>query len=268
MTGSTEGNSRATGINEVGIETFNTGVTTITYIVKDDVGNQATCSYSVTVTDTEDPSITCAGNQNKTADANQCYYTVAGTEFNPTATSDNCSVASVTNDFNGLSSLAGTHFPIGVATVVWTVMDAGGRFSTCSFDVTVADAQNPSISCQPNINHTADPGLCSYSVSPGNPTTSDNCGVSGTTGTRNDALLLTDPYPVGVTTIHWVVTDIHGNTNTCDQTITVTDDEKPSITCPANIIHTADAGMCHIQYLQVILQHQIIVVFQVQQEPE
>ena len=79
--------------------------------------------------------------------------------------------------------------------------------------------------------HTADAGLCSYSVAVGLPVTSDNCGVLSVVGTRSDALLLTDPYPVGLTTIHWVVTDIHSNSSSCDQTVTVTDDELPVAIC-------------------------------------
>ena len=51
-------------------------------------------------------------------------------------------------------------------------------------------------------------------------------------------------YPVGSTAVLWTVTDIHGNVNTCTQTITVTDDEKPSITCASDQAQTADAGLC------------------------
>jgi hypothetical protein len=40
--------------------------------------------------------------------------------LNPTATDDNCGIASVTNDFNGLSTLAGAVFPAGLTTVIWT----------------------------------------------------------------------------------------------------------------------------------------------------
>ncbi|TMI79633.1 MAG: T9SS type A sorting domain-containing protein, partial [Bacteroidetes bacterium] len=40
-------------------------------------------------------------------------------------------------------------------------------------------------------------------------------------------------FPKGVTTIHWKVTDGNGATATASQTITVVDNEKPKITCPA-----------------------------------
>jgi hypothetical protein len=49
MTGATAGSSPSTGINNVGTRTFNVGTTTVTYTAKDAAGNSATCSFSVTV---------------------------------------------------------------------------------------------------------------------------------------------------------------------------------------------------------------------------
>ena len=37
-------------------------------------------------------------------------------------------------------------------------------------------------------------------------------------------------FPVGITTVTNVATDIHGNTNACTFTVTVTDTEMPTIT--------------------------------------
>ena len=77
------------------------------------------------------------------------------------------------------------------------------------------------------------------------PAISDNCGVATVvndfTGTANAS----GTYPVGTTMVTWTVTDIHGNTNTCTQLITVTDNEVPSITCTADQTKTADAGACN-----------------------
>ena len=49
MTGATSGSSPVTGINFVGTQIFNAGITTITYTAKDAVGNSASCSFTVTV---------------------------------------------------------------------------------------------------------------------------------------------------------------------------------------------------------------------------
>jgi gliding motility-associated-like protein len=243
MTGATVASSAATGINQVGTYTFNTGVTTVTYIVKDAAGNQATCLFTVTITDNILPTITCPVNISQNDDAGACHASV----IVPNALiADNCSVASLTWTMTGAtvaSSAAtginqvGTYtFNTGVTTVTYTVKDAAGNQATCLFTVTITDNILPTITCPSNIVHTADAGICSYSVSIPIPDASDNCGVSTIVGTRNDLLPLTNPYPVGVTTIHWVVTDVNGNNNSCDQTVTISDNEAPAISCPANII--------------------------------
>ena len=42
----------------------------------------------------------------------------------------------------------------------------------------------------------------------------------------------------------WTVTDNAGNTSTCEQIVTVEDNEDPLITCPADIVVDTDAGLC------------------------
>jgi hypothetical protein len=51
-------------------------------------------------------------------------------------------------------------------------------------------------------------------------------------------------FPVGVTTNTFRVTDASGNTATCSFTVTVVDNQAPTITCPANIIANTNAGVC------------------------
>jgi gliding motility-associated-like protein len=49
---------------------------------------------------------------------------------------------------------------------------------------------------------------------------------------------------LGVTTVTWTVTDGAGNTATCAQTVTVTDNQNPTIVCPSNLSANTDAGLC------------------------
>ncbi len=51
-------------------------------------------------------------------------------------------------------------------------------------------------------------------------------------------------YPVGVTTNTFRATDIAGNTSTCSFTVTVVDNQAPTITCPTNITATTPIGSC------------------------
>ncbi len=109
---------------------------TVTLRVTDDSGNFDEVSFNVAVVDNTNPTISCI--TNKTVNADSLHtYTVQGTEFDPTATNDNCGVDSVVNNFNNTSTLAGAKLPEGTTTIVWTVTDNAGNSSSCSFDVLV-----------------------------------------------------------------------------------------------------------------------------------
>ena len=110
---------------------------TVTWNFDDSNGNSTTAIQNVIVNDVTSPTVTCPVNQNIDLNQGETYYTVSGTEFDPVSTNDNCTVASVSNDFNNTASLAGAQLPIGTTTVVWTVTDAAGNQTTCNFDVLV-----------------------------------------------------------------------------------------------------------------------------------
>jgi hypothetical protein len=113
-------------------------------------------------------------------------------------------------------------------TVTLTATDADGHSSTGTAQVTVVDNINPIITAPTDVNTNADNGVCAATnVSLGTPVTSDNCGVQSVT---NDAPA---SFLVGSTTVTWTVTDIHGNKSTAQQTVTVADNEKPTLTAPS-----------------------------------
>ncbi|MBX7095033.1 MAG: HYR domain-containing protein, partial [Flavobacteriales bacterium] len=262
LTGATTGNSAATGINNLGTHTFNTGVTTVTYTVKDAAGNTTTCTFTVTVTDNIAPTITCPSNITANTGAGVCTASVATP--NPT-TGDNCAVTTLTwtmsgattgsSAATGINNLGTQTFNPGVTTVTYTVKDAAGNTTTCSFTVTVSDNIAPTITCPSNITANTGVGACTASVATPNPTTGDNCAVttltwvmtgattgnSAATGINN---LGTQTFNPGVTTITYTVKDAAGNTTTCTFTVTVSDNIAPTITCPSNITTTAAAGVC------------------------
>ena len=217
---------------------FPIGTTQVNYIARDASGNTSTCSFTVTVNDNTMPLINCkvSGQQNVPANTN-CKYVHSGTGWDATA-SDNCTVSSLAYTLTGATSGSGSSldnvvFNIGLTTVNWEATDAAGNKSQCSFTVNVTDNIIPVVICPPDITHDSDPGMCSYTFTPAQATGTDNCGIDYVTGTRSDGLLLSDPYPVGVTTITWTSTDLNGNTSLpCYQKITVLDKEKPVFTAP------------------------------------
>ena len=221
--------------------TYNVGTTAVVWTVTDIHGNVSSCTQTITVTDDEKPSISCAANQTQTADGGVCNAAVTVTG---PATNDNCAVATVTNSFTGTDNASGT-YNVGTTAVVWTVTDIHGNVSSCTQTITVTDDEKPSITCAANQTQTADGGVCNAAVTVVGPATGDNCAVATVTNSFTGTDNASGTYNVGTTAVVWTVTDIHGNVSSCTQTITVTDDEKPSISCAANQTQTADGGVCN-----------------------
>lgn len=143
---------------------------------------------------------------------------------------------------------SGSFFPVGTTQVSVSSSTGGG---SCSFTVTVIDSPAPTITCPPNQSVEAPSGQTEASVDPGTPTaTGTNVVV---TGVRNDNRAISDPYPIGTTSITWTATectdppscsDPFARSASCVQTITVTDATPITINCPADVTVTAPSGTC------------------------
>ena len=234
LTGATTGTSPATGVNFVGSRSFNVGVTTVTYTIVDASGNSLSCSFTVTVNDTEAPTVTCPANITVSNGAGVCSASV--NTPNPTS-NDNCGITvrtwALTGATTGASSATGLNnvgtqtFNVGVTTVTYTVTDAAGNTGSCTFSVTVNDTQLPVINCPANITVNTPAGSCTavvnYTV-----TATDNC--PGVTTALQSGLASGASFPVGVTNVTYQATDAAGNTSTCTFTVTVNDGQLPLIT--------------------------------------
>jgi gliding motility-associated-like protein len=214
---------------------FPVGVTTQTFTATDASGNATSCSFTITVTDNAFPVIACPANINVNNDAGLCGAVVT---FSPPVGTDNCAVA--TTQTAGLAS--GALFPVGVTTQTFTATDASGNATSCSFTVTVLDAEPPALACPGNISVNNDPGTCGAVVNFVAPVGTDNC--SGVVTTQTAGLVSGSTFPVGVTTQTYTATDASGNATSCSFTITVNDIQFPVIACPANISVNNDAGQC------------------------
>jgi len=207
---------------------FPKGDTIVTWTATDMSSNTATCMQTVTVKDHEDPTISCVASQSRDTDGGVCTYTVAGTEFDPVWFGDNCPGATISNDYNSSSSLSGAVLGKGTTTVEWKVTDAAGNTATCTFDVAIVDAENPTISCPTDITQDNDPGVCQAAVTVPTPATGDNCSVASVLNDYNGTADASDVYPVGTTKVTWTVMDTSGNTATCSMDVTVLDVEPPT----------------------------------------
>ena len=130
-----------------------------------------TCSFHVTVNDTQNPTITAPAGFTVGTDSNSCVAT--GVSLGTPTTGDNCAVASVTNN-------APAQFPLGPTTVTWTVTDNHGHTATATQVITVVDNTPPTITLNGNVitlwppNHKYETVQVSNLVA----SASDNCDAS------------------------------------------------------------------------------------------
>ena len=124
-------------------------------------GHTAILSSTATLTvNTTVPTITCPGNIAKSTDAGLCsaVVTFTTTTGGSPAPSVTCQVTG--NDGHGLPSgttvQSGAAFAKGRSTVTCTALNTCGVSASCSFDVTVTDAEPPKIVCVGNFTMNAD----------------------------------------------------------------------------------------------------------------
>jgi hypothetical protein len=190
---------------------FPVGTTTVTSTST----SGQTCSFTVKVNDVQNPVIVCPANITVSNDPGNCSAVVA---YSVTA-SDNCPGVTLS-----VVPPSGSVFPVGSTTVNCTATDASGNMASCSFTVTVNDTEAPVVTCPANITQNNDPDFCSAVVTFTSLAT-DNCpGVT---------LVSTPPsgsvFPVGVTQVTSTATDAHGNSSSCNFTVTVLDVQPPVI---------------------------------------
>ncbi len=214
---------------------FPVGVTTNTFVIEDAVGNTDTCSFTVTVNDTMAPSITCPADITMNNDSGMCSAAVTFS----VASNDNCPGEMVTQTA-GMPS--GSVFPVGTTINTFVVTDASGNQDSCSFTVTVSDAEAPMIACPSDTNVGNDAGMCSAVVSYPMPSAMDNCAIDSVD--QIAGMASGSAFPVGVTTNTFVAFDTTGNSDTCSFTVTVNDTMAPVITCISDTILSNDANQC------------------------
>ncbi len=118
--------------------TFSAGTTTaISYTATDASGNTSTGTFTVKISDTENPLVTCP------APAVFCESISGNYTVGNASASDNCAVASISYVISGATSRSGTGndasgvFTTGVSTITFTATDITGNTSNCSVTVTV-----------------------------------------------------------------------------------------------------------------------------------
>jgi len=124
---------------------FPVGTTIVTWTVTDIHDNTSTATQNVIVNDNQNPTITAPADLTVNTDAG--LHIASGVALGTPVTTDNCGVATVTNN-------APTAFPAGPTTITWTVTDIHRNAATATQTVTVIDNTAPTITSVTTINVT------------------------------------------------------------------------------------------------------------------
>jgi uncharacterized delta-60 repeat protein len=185
---------------------FPVGATTVT--CSDSAG--PSCSFTVTVNDTQPPTITCPANVSMPG---SMPMTV---NYPPPTATDNCAGVMAS-----CSPPSGSSFNVGVTTVTCTATDGAGSMASCTFTVSIADC---AITCPANVTIANDANQCGAVVNYAAPMTTGSC------GTVNCSPASGSFFPTGTTT----VTCTTSAGPSCLFTVTVNDTQPPQILCPPN----------------------------------
>ncbi len=231
-----------------GETTSNTTAYWIATTTIDNAGNRAETLHFGPIWFVKSPAILCPGNQTASTGPANCTYTHSGTAWDPTPGPETTMALTYQYTLSGAggvpatgSSLNGVTFNKGVTTVEWIGYDhCGNASNTCTFTVTIADHVPPTITCPSNLNNVpADAGECyATGLTLGTPSVWDNCGIEPGYPVNNAPT----QFPLGTTIVTWTVMDTSGNTATCQQSVTVTDQQDPDIVCPATKTVSANAN--------------------------
>ena len=236
-----------TGTPNVSFPITTQGVTVVTWTFNDGNGNATTANQNVTVDDTIKPTLTAISARNENI-SSACSFTIPDYTGLTTA-ADNCTA---------VGSIIKTQLPVSgtvisghntTQLITITANDGNGNTETTTFTITLKDVTAPVITCPATATantNTDGAGNCTTTVSLGSPTVSDNCtSVGNLIITAKVGGITINPstylFGTGNTTVVWTATDQNGNVSTsCNQTVTVTDNENPTIIAPANITTTTN----------------------------
>ena len=140
---------------------------TILYTATDGAGNTATCQWTITVLDSQDPEAVC---QDLTVYLDGDGLAEIGTDDIDGGSSDECGI-----DNLALSVYSFDCDDVGDNQVTLTVTDLSGNTAICVAEVTVIDDIDPTIECPADISVENDPGVCGAEIEYDTPITDDNC---------------------------------------------------------------------------------------------
>lgn len=190
-------------------------------------GNIGNCSVLVTAIDTLAPVVTCLSDTSL-AITGSCSMTIPNLAGTHSAV-ENCAPSNLLVVSQNPPAGTVVTNPVGI---VISYTDTSGNVGTCITQTVPIESINPTIACPPaqSLNN----GVNCYALIPnltGLATVTDNCsGYSLTQAPAPGTNLISGTHVVTLT-----VTDLAGNSASCNTTFTIIENQTPTITCPANV---------------------------------
>ena len=210
---------------------FPIGTTTVTYSTQDALGNSTSCSFDVTVEDTEQSANQTADNLDIVVETNLPDCMASVTLLVPPA-SDNCGL--VTYEFH-YRRVDANDDPLGPWSpwedvvnnnvildagryrVRWRAIDAEGSIAACTTFVTVEDVKAPLAECNDYLITFNGEDLITL-VGDELVNAQDDCGILGIDLSQSEFACT----EIGTsTTVTVTVTDVNGNQSTCTSEVTI-----------------------------------------------
>ncbi|MBL0153493.1 MAG: HYR domain-containing protein [Chitinophagaceae bacterium] len=205
---------------------FNIGTTTVTITATNTCGF-ANCSFTITINDTQNPTITCPAPVTV-----QCASAVPAPNIALVTAGDNCPGVVVTfrSDVISAQTCANRY----TVTRTYRATDASGNFTECTQTITVNDVTAPVMTCPAPVTVS-----CASAVPVPNIAAvtgvSDNCAGVVTVTHQGDVISAQTCANRYTITRTYRATDVCGNFTECTQIITVNDVTAPVMTCPAPV---------------------------------
>ncbi len=209
----------------------------VTYTGKDGCNNTSSCQITVTVTDSKKPTAICDNQVWAFLEEDGTALIFAETFDN--GSYDNCAIDHLQVSRSGEPFDDFVSFDcsdIGPSIEVkLLVVDVNGLSSECTSHALVVDQIEPEIICPANVNINCGTDYNNISLT-GQPYASDNCSVASTS--HSDAININN-CGNGTVTRTWSATDLNGNTATCQQAITISDNTPITVTFPDDLVFYA-----------------------------
>jgi hypothetical protein len=208
----------------------------VTISVTDNNGNTSTCEVNLVIDDVTPPYfVNCP--QDVTFEVSLFVNGCEGGVIWPIPVAEDDCAGVVVNQTAGPQQ--GDNLPVGIYFIEYVAVDAGGNMDTCSFTIEIIDTEEPVIVCPVNSTFSTDPGVCTWTAPVGSLTpllATANCPfevtyeITGATTASGNNDASGETFNSGVSTIVYTILEIaSGQEWTCSFTVTVVDEEAPTI---------------------------------------